>query len=47
MKKEYTAPVLDILLLEVSDIITASVPVDPTKPETGGGENSGPMDDWE
>lgn len=38
MKKQYTAPDLEILLLELSDIITASMP-------GAGAENPLPDDD--
>ena len=47
MKKKYLTPALDIILLEASDIITASVTVDPVNPGVGGGEHSGPLDEWE
>lgn len=43
MKKEYLSPELDVMLLETSDIITASVSGDPG--DQGGG-NIGGWDDW-
>lgn len=46
MKKTYISPDLEILILEPSDIITASGNAS-GGPETGGGGNTGAMDKWE
>lgn len=47
MKKTYITPELQLLMLEQSDIITASSPVDSGDPGEGGGGNQGGWDDWE
>jgi len=47
MKKEYVSPELEILLLQISDIITTSGGTVSDGQGTGGGGNMGELDpDW-
>ena len=49
MKRLYKKPTATLFLIELSDVIVASPgnPIDPENPGVGGGENDGPLDEWE